>query len=147
LYRGEQPSDDSLVLVNLPWAFLTCEEGRYKISHLVWDEGASSSITDNSLYNIHTQAIDDHSLLVHYITYIPIEQLHRRRCYQKPCATTSLCLRSLLHVRLHLPCTLCPHISCASVRSALLIVRFSHQQRLRVDSIHTSNTTDAVYKA
>jgi hypothetical protein len=76
--------------------------------------------------------------------YIPIEQLHRRRCYQKPCATTKLCLRSLLHVRLHLPRTLCSYILYTSVRSALLIVRFSHQQRLRVDLIHTSKSTDAV---
>jgi hypothetical protein len=80
------------------------------IRSLIWFEVREIiiilSITGNSLYNTHTHEIHDHPLLVRYITYIPIEQLHRHKCYQKPCGTTLPCPRSLLCVRFRLSHTL-----------------------------------------
>jgi hypothetical protein len=91
-------------------------------------------ITLSSLCSIDTHVILNYSSFVQYSTYIRIEQLHHQRCYQKPCATPFL----FLYAR-----SLMSH-SHTSQSSALLIAHFSHQFRLRVDSIHTSNSSAAI---
>jgi hypothetical protein len=113
-----------------------------KLQWYIWEdfclitEGGGSIIL-KSLYSIDTYAILNYSLFVRYSTYILIEQLHYHKCDQKPCATPFLFLYSrspILHSR-------------TMQSSALIIVRFSHQFRPRVDSIHTSNSTNALFQA